>query len=195
MNKKIINFAKQRKVLLALGILVVFIFVGGYLFSQRSNERTKSVNKDDKQSTSEEKVQENLAGKEAQQQSNPATSTESPQSSTTQSTQSIINDVTIQAIKNQDNTIGLSLYGPQSVYSVEKCSSYQSGQCLSGWVGVATNQSYSGHGGLSFVSLSSDETKATYLVYQMANGQKVATSKPITVDRALVNDVKTFIGE
>ncbi len=198
MSKKINNFVKKRKVLLALGFVIVVILVGGYIFSQRSNEKTKSDKDEIKQITGEEKVQENLAGKEAQQES-AATSTTSPQAgtstSTPQSTQTVINDVTIQAIKNQDNTIGLSLYGPQGVYSVEKCSSYQSGQCAPGWASVVTNQSYSGHGGLAFALLSSGESKATYLVYQMANGQKVATSKPITVDRALINDVKTFIGE
>lgn len=195
MSKKIINFVKKRKVLLALGVIIVAILVGGYIFSQRSSEKTRSDKTEIKQTTGEDKVQENLAGKEAQQQNAGATSTTSPQVGTTQPSQSVLSDVTIQAIKNQDSTVGLSLYGPQGVYSVEKCSSYQSGQCTSIWASIVTSQSYSGHGGLSFVSLSPDESKATYLVYQIANGQKVATSKPITVDRALISDVKTFIGE
>ncbi len=201
MIKKFIHFVKKRKVLLGVGLLIVIILVALFFWSQRATKNLVDKENETTQKKTSDQVQENLTGKEAQTPSSssatatttPTTPTVTPASPTT--TPSLLTDVSLQALKNQDGTLGLSLYGPQGIYSIQKCSAFASGQCTASWATIVSSQSYSGHGGLAMEALPVTETTATYLIYKMAGGQKVSASKPITVDRAVVSDVKTFTGE
>ena len=201
MIKKFIHFVKKRKVFLAVGLLIVIILVALFFWSQRATKNLVNNESETTQKKTSDQVQENLAGKEAQTPSSSSpTSTNTPTTPTTTpvtptTTPTVLTDVSLQALKNQDGTIGLSLYGPQGIYSIQKCSAFVSGQCTASWTTIVSSQAYSGHGGLAMEALPTTETTATYLIYKMVGGQKVSVSKPITVDRAAISDVKTFTGE
>jgi hypothetical protein len=193
---KLKKFFKSRKATattIAALLVVSLVGGGGYYLSQKKGQEDNNKNNQSKnqESSQDQQVSDNLKEKENQQSQAAKQSSSQPQTQAV--TSAILSDVSIQAMKFDDGTISLSLYGPSGNYDVEKCSNFQS-QCLSGWAVKVSNQSYAGHGGLPIDTMSIAESKSTYIIYKIVSGKRVSTSKPITVNRAQVIDTKTFVG-
>ncbi len=201
LKMKIKTYLKNKKVLtIVAAIIVVLGLLGGgglYLAQSKNKESNKTDEKatQEKSISKEEQTQENLKGKEGVQSQTSSNTNSNVQSNPSVVTSTLLSDVSIQAIKSSDGSIFLSLYGAQGTYDAEKCLTYQAGQCPGGWTATVSNQSYSGHGGLSLETISLAEGSPSYIIYRVENNKRVSSSKPIVVNTASILDTKSFIGE
>lgn len=84
------------------------------------------------------------------------------------------------------DSISISFYMPVGVYSIQKLN-------ISGWQDVATNNNYSGHGGLSVPNVASPEDNISYRVIKIENGTAKSVSKTFIVKRSdLSGGIKTY---
>jgi hypothetical protein len=190
---------KSKVIYAAIGLILVAAIIGGgyYLSEKKGQELNK--NKTNSTATVSQQDQKNAAGKGQTQTTTPKAVTTTPApAETTPSTSTstglaLLEGVSIQALRDSDTqTLSLSLYGPEGTYDVDKCSNYQSGQCLSGWSALITDQAYAGFGGLTLEQWPATETSATYVAYKLVSGSKVSESNPITVVASQVTVTKTF---
>lgn len=193
MIKKI---TKKKKLIISIALVLALALIAGglYLYRQKGIDQENNQDESVELPQSEEEIQENLAEKEKQaianQDQDAAATTDLGESTTT--TGGVLTDVAITAI-NDGTNIYLSLYGPAGNYDVEKCFTFTSGQCISGWTKKVSNQYYVGHGGLAIDTWSQTETEAVYRINKLVNGVIVATSKNILIDRNF-SGTKTFTG-